>query len=70
MFLQNLKGMGPHIWMQTIAFFVFSLSVLVSKIPFPTLNRIDLFSNRPKFKISLSDISPFLTIVVLLLMKC
>ena len=56
--------------MQTIAFFVFSMSVLVSKIPFPMLNRIDLFCNRPKFKISLSDISPFLTIVVLLLIKC
>lgn len=56
--------------MQTRAFFVFSMSVFVAKILFPVLYWIDLFYNRTKFKTSLTDVSPFLTIVAALITKC
>lgn len=61
MILQNLKVMDLRsVWMEKIAFFVFSMSALVSKIPLTTFYGVDLFYNRTKFEDSLDQYLIFL----------
>lgn len=67
MFLQNVKVRGAYIDLNASN----SVQDVCPCYQDPlSLYGIDLFCNRTKFKTSLTDISPFLTIVALLLTKC